>query len=55
MISGFDDRLIGLIESHPWITVGTCDRALVPTMSRAFGARVIGDGEAVEVPRRGNV
>lgn len=49
MISGFDDRLFGLIESHPSITVGTCDRALVPTMSRAFGARVIGHGEAVEV------
>jgi hypothetical protein len=49
MISGFDDKLIALIESHPSIIVGTCDRALVPTMSRGFGARVIDGGKAVHV------
>ncbi|MGL4237659.1 hypothetical protein [Tabrizicola sp.] len=49
MISGFDSKLIALIESHPSIIVGTCDRALVPTMSRGYGARVIDGGEAVEV------
>jgi hypothetical protein len=49
MISGFDDKLIALIESHPSIIVGTCDRALVPTMSRGFGARVIDGGEALDV------
>jgi hypothetical protein len=49
MVSGFDDRLIALIASHPSIIVGTCDRALVPTMSRGFGARVIGGGTSVEV------
>jgi hypothetical protein len=49
MISGFDDTLIALICSHPSIIVGTCDRALVPTMSRGFGARVIDRGAAVEV------
>jgi hypothetical protein len=49
MISGFDDRLIALIEAHPSITIGTCDRALVPSMSRGFGARVIDGGTAVEV------
>jgi hypothetical protein len=49
MISGFDERLIALIEGHPSITIGTCDRALVPTMSRAFGARVIARGEALDV------
>jgi hypothetical protein len=49
MISGLDAKLIALIESHPSIIVGTCDRALVPCMSRGFGARVINGGEAIEV------
>lgn len=49
MISGFDDKLVAMIESHPSIIVGTCDRALVPTMARGFGARVISSGEALEV------
>ncbi len=49
MISGFDDTLIALIEAHPSIIVGTCDRALVPTMSRGFGARVIDRGKALDV------
>ncbi len=49
MISGFDQNLIDLIESHPSIIIGTCDRALVPVMSRGFGARVISGGETVEV------
>jgi hypothetical protein len=49
MISGFDARLIELIESHPSIIVGTCDRALVPTMSRCFGCRVLDGGVAIEL------
>lgn len=49
MISGFDDKLIELINSHPSIIIGTCDRALVPTMARGFGARVTDGGVAVEV------
>jgi hypothetical protein len=49
MVSGFDDKLIALIRSHPSIIIGTCDRALVPTMSRGFGARVIDGGDALDV------
>lgn len=49
MISGLDDKVVALIVSHPSIIVGTCDRALVPTMARGFGARVIDGGVAVEV------
>jgi hypothetical protein len=49
MVSGFDDKLIALITSHPSIIIGTCDRALVPTTSRGFGARVIDGGAAIEV------
>lgn len=49
MISGFDDRLIALIEAHPSIIVGTCDRGLLPTMARCFGMRVIDKGKAIEV------
>lgn len=44
-----DDRLIGLIGSEPSIIIGTCDAALVPSMARGFGARVIRDGAAIEV------
>jgi hypothetical protein len=49
MVSGFDDRLVALITSHPSIIIGTCDRALVPVMARGFGARVLDGGVAVEV------
>lgn len=49
MISGFDARLIEMIESHPSIIVGTCDRALVPTMARCFGARLIDGGAEIQL------
>jgi hypothetical protein len=49
MISGFDARLIELIESHPSIIIGTCDPALVPTMSRGFGGRVVDGGAAIRL------
>lgn len=49
MISGLDDKVIALIEGHPSIIIGTCDRTLVPTMSRGFGARLVDGGAAIEV------
>jgi hypothetical protein len=49
MISGFDSKLIGLIESHPSTLVGTSDRALVPCIARAFGTRVLGGGPGLEL------
>jgi hypothetical protein len=49
MISGFDANLVRVIESHPSILVGTCNRALVPALARGFGARVIGEGAAIEL------
>jgi hypothetical protein len=49
MISGFDSKLVALIESHPSIIVGTCDRALVPCVGRAFGARVLQGGPKVDL------
>jgi hypothetical protein len=44
-----DCEVIALIEGHPSIIVGTCDRALNPVIARGFGARVIDDGAALEV------
>jgi hypothetical protein len=49
MISGFDQKLIDLIEAHPSIIVGTCDRALVPCMARGFGTRVLQGGPNFEL------
>lgn len=49
MISGLNDKLVGIIHSHPSITIGTCDRALVPSMSRGFGGRVRDDGAVIEL------
>jgi hypothetical protein len=49
MISGFDSKLVTLIESHPSIIVGTCDRALVPCIARAFGARVSSADSSIEI------
>jgi hypothetical protein len=44
-----DSELTALIEAHPSIIVGTCDRALNPVMARGFGARVLDGGRALEV------
>jgi hypothetical protein len=49
MISGFDDRLVDIIHAHPSTTLATRDRALVSTMSRGFGTRVIEGGAEIEV------
>lgn len=49
MISGFDSKLVELIESHPSIIVGTCDRALVPCIARSYGARVLQGGPGIEL------
>jgi hypothetical protein len=49
MIPGLDSKLKELIEAHPLIIVGTCDRALMPCASRGFGARVKNEGTALEV------
>jgi hypothetical protein len=49
MISGFDSKLVEVIESHPSIIVGTCDRALVPCIARSFGARVLQGGPGIEL------
>ena len=49
MISGFDSKLVALIESHPSTLVGTCDKALVPCIARAFGARVLGGSSGFEM------
>jgi hypothetical protein len=40
MISSFDSKLVALIASHPSTIVGTCDRACVPCIGRAYGTRV---------------
>jgi hypothetical protein len=44
-----DSEVIALIEAHPSIIVGTCDRALNPVMARGFGARVAPDARTLEV------
>jgi hypothetical protein len=49
MISGFDQRLFDVIESHPSIIVGTCDRACVPAIARSFGARVLENRPCLEL------
>jgi hypothetical protein len=49
MISGFNSKLVALIESHPSIIVGTCDLALVPCIARAFGARILQGGPSIEL------
>jgi hypothetical protein len=49
MISGFDSKLVVLIESHPSTLVGTCDRALVPCIARGFGVRVLPGGQSLEL------
>lgn len=49
MVSGLDSTIIDIIESHPSIIIGTCDRTLVPTVARGFGARLLSGGDALEV------
>jgi hypothetical protein len=49
MISGLDSKVVDMINAHPLIIIGSCDRALVPAASRAFGARVKDGGKALEV------
>jgi hypothetical protein len=49
MIPGFDSKVVEMIASHPSIIVGTCDKACVPCIARAFGARIIPGAASVEV------
>jgi hypothetical protein len=49
MISGFDSRVMEMIESHPSIIVGTCDKACVPCIARAFGARLVPGTASIDV------
>jgi hypothetical protein len=49
MIAEFDRKVIEMIGSHPSIIVGTCDRACVPGIARAFGARIIPGRASIDV------
>jgi hypothetical protein len=44
-----DSKLAEMIHAHPLIIVGSCDRALVPSTGRGFGARIGSDGKTMEV------
>jgi hypothetical protein len=49
MIPGFDSKVVEMIQSHPSIIVGTCDKACLPCIARAFGARIVPGRAGVEV------
>jgi hypothetical protein len=49
MNSHFDSKLLEIIESHPSIIVGTCDKACVPSISRGFGGRVSSTHPRMEI------
>jgi hypothetical protein len=49
MLSGLDKVLVELIEAHPSIIVGTCDKALVPCLARAYGARILPGSACLEL------
>jgi hypothetical protein len=45
----FDEELKAFLESDVAIVVGTCDRDLVPEIVRGFAARVVRDGDVIEL------
>ena len=44
-----DDELKRFLESDVAIVVGTCDGDLVPEIVRGLAARVVGDGEEIQL------
>jgi hypothetical protein len=49
MDSGLNKKMVDMINAHPLIIIGTCDRALVPATSRGFGVRLNAERTAMDV------